>query len=238
MKNKLYAALFFLTLSHPTFAQSVDLKQYWPTPQSGYLLKYYQRPDGQLFIQRHYRNSTDGSYRLEEFYKDYPFANKWNWLHTWYYKFDQNRGIVEYADDSYNIDKNRTDYTRFRAGSELLWGNFLKVGDDVHGTLYIPSYNLYGYVKTQLVQQVGQLTVNNVPYSDVVKIFNYQSFCESSSSCSNPNVYTGYYYMAPKMGFIKVEYADSQGVPKTGPGSYAELIQQCTTTSPTKYTCP
>ena len=197
-----------------------DMRNYWPQPTyNQYLIKEYKVEHDKtvLFHQRYYKDKTDGNYRLQDFYYNYPTKNVWTYFSQWHYKIDNNRGVIEYADDVYmwyNEDTQKMEsvsmFPRFQEGRELLWGNKMKVGQEVQGQLYNLSTNSWGHIWIKLMDAYPTYKVNGITYKNVIKLMNSQTFCQNTD-CTQRYTSTGIYWMAPGIGFVQVEYTDKQG---------------------------
>ncbi len=215
----------------PVISGFFDMKNYWPTPAPGKaLLKYFKRETGNnsVLIQKIYRQD-DGTYRILDYYYNYPIAGQSTLLSTWHYKFDAVRGVIEFKDDALLkhgsgwVDPNSWYTVTYKPGKELLHGNFLRLNSVIQNEIAADGIFPGSHMWAKVFGTYASYTLESKTYSNVVAMTYKQTFCRNSD-CSDSFTDWSHFYHAPQVGMIKHVFWATDGVTYLGE---ANLYQSC-----------
>lgn len=205
-KQFLMLTLTFLAMGFSslktTHAADYQMQTYWPTPSSGTaLIKEWVDANGtRTGIQKTIRDRSTGEYYLMDLDSNY------NWLDTWNYQVDSNRGVLEtgdqYPDSSHNI--------RFARGGEIFWGN--RLSTPVHNQVQFKCQRM---LREQDWLDVGFqcIGIQQVLASHSIrvkgKLSTYRNVIKLIVTQQTSVPVQAIYYLAPGLGFIQIDYYDT-----------------------------
>lgn len=216
----------------------VDLKQYWPQPDSNTVI-INRFDSGRINF---YRRSSNG-YTLGDYWHNYTdddTASTLLWADTWHYSVDPINGVVEFEDDY----PNATSAPPFMSGYEIKWGNIAHIGDTVQNKVVYggdTTLSPFGFQHALIYKFYPIITMNSVEYKNVLEIHDRQDVCthdqlgapgsaNSMNDLGCPTTQTiGTYYMAPGLGIIRIDEVLIDGKP--GPVENETIKKQCTVPS-------
>lgn len=207
--KRLLLALAMLPSS--AFAQTVDLRSYWPQPTTEQLVAQdhtNEWNDNRKTVLRRFvkRGTVRGTpvIRLDE----YNYAG---WLDAWEYRDDGSQ-ILEVATDTPSA------HIVYVIGKEIQWGGVMSLNDVVTRSVQVDvaastgvtaGYWNYGNQKITFSSFYSTFTTDaGLVFSNVVKLRVHQAWC-ANAGCSYPtgqNIWSMDYFLAPGVGIVQLDY--------------------------------
>lgn len=245
------ATALFLVSGITAHAQTIDMKNYFPTVTgSNALIKLVSSlntngtTSANTLITQY---SASGTTLLQKDFALRQNLSGYDWVDTWYMKRKPTK-LIEYRDDYPTA--NGTQALVYETNKEINWGGTYTIGQEVTSNVVAdPAQSIglnasdpwrYAFHSFKLENILSSFTVGGTTYSNVAVVYHYQIIC-ADSQCNYLNgptsakIYVLRFWLAPQVGIVQTEYIYNNDTPGTN-GRIDYVSKMCTGPN-TQYWC-